>query len=270
MSTLAAVNTTTEFFDVTTGYASIPFLTRMISFVGILGTGLAQAFLCGQYKRCGECGAWRGLKKRATFLCPSICLIPTIYVCIAGLMGASKAVAPDYTKGSDAREFIDGIWGTALSSIAFHTIMAILRIWFTVSRWQSLIVCEIFKTAFVIHVCIGVTKVEVSKFETSGHISFYAFIAITVVPLLVPSFARLYYLVKTGFSIEKFEPLYLGHEPDCPIKRCLCLNVKWCGGSGVAAGKVQPEKQLETEKDPSKEYVRKEAFTTRQVVASNS
>ena len=155
-----------------------------------------------------------------------------------------------------------------------------------------------------------------------GHISFYAFIAMTVVPLLVLSFARLYYLVKSGFSIEKFEPLYLGHgkcgsrecgatghnwsacrlegenmlfllcdsgvccytlrlrfiicipcaraEPDCPVKRCLCQNVKWCGGSGVTPGKVQPEKQLETEKDPSKEYVKKEAWTTRQVVAGSS
>ena len=85
-------------------------------------------------------------------------------------MGASKAVAPDYTEGSDAAEFIDGLFGTAMSLVTFHTFITVLRIWYTVTRWQGLVVCEVFKTAFVIHVLYGITKIDDSKFETSGQL----------------------------------------------------------------------------------------------------
>lgn len=267
MTTIAAVNettSTTEFVDVTTYYAVIPFWTRMISFVGIFGTISLQIVLCGQYKCCGECGAWRSFKQRSTFCCPSVLMIPTIYVCIVGLMGAAKVTNPDYTEGSDAAEFIDGLWGTSFSSIAFHTFVAILRFWMTVSRWQSIVVCEVFKTLFVAHVLYGVTKVEAWKFNSTGHlVSFYVMIGLIVVPLVVLSLGRLYYWVKTGFNIEKFEAVYLGHEPGCPIRRCLCLTVKCCGGS--SGGKVEPEKELDAEKDDNKQYVTKETFSSRQI-----
>ena len=46
---------------------------------------------------------------------------------------------------------------------------------------------------------------------TSGRLSFYAWIAVSILPLVVISFARLALWIRSGCNIKKFESTYLGH-----------------------------------------------------------
>lgn len=214
--------------DQTTAYAIIPLLIRMITLPASVVVVLLQAFLCGQCKRCGECGAWRSLKPRSTFCCASICMMWMGYICPSGLV-AAYFTAPNFTDGSDAEQFLAGLFNTGLSFFGLHTILILLRIKFTISRWQTLLTCEFFKTAFIVHVAYGLTKIDMTKFDSQGRLSFYAWIVFSQVPLVVISCVRLALWIRSGCNIEKFESSYLGHESDCPITRCCCKDSKFCG-----------------------------------------
>ena len=83
---------------------------------------------------------------------------------------AAYFTAPDFTDGSDAKNFLGGLYKTGLSLFGLHTILILLRIKFTIARWQTLLTCEFFKTAFIVHVAYGLTKIEFTKFDSQGQL----------------------------------------------------------------------------------------------------
>ena len=160
--------------------------------------------------------SWRGLP-RATYLCPSFLMAIAFLFVGTSLHFVMSALLPDtVVYNLAAQRFFEDAKRASVLFIFSHGAMTLIRLKYTLTKWQALIICEISKGMYIVFLLWGYSLAE-SELPSPAPVwgCMIAFVAI----LLALSCLRVFYVVRCRFDGERFNHVYFGSDSKCPMNR---------------------------------------------------
>lgn len=161
--------------------------------------------------------SWRGMLPRATFRCPSfVCAAFFVFVGTP-LHFVMTGLVPDTVAGNPAAQrFFSDIKRASYLFVGAHSLLTLIRLKYTLTKWQALIICEVSKAMYAVFLLWGFSLAE-PELDSPGPargcmVAFVTF-------LLSLSVVRAVYAVRCQFNAERFNHAYFGGDSKCPMKR---------------------------------------------------
>lgn len=142
--------------------------------------------------------------------------IPLHFVMGAFLPDTSAAHNPA------AQSFFPDVKRASVLFVVAHGVLTLIRLKYTLTKWQALIICEISKAMYIVFLLWGFSLVE-SELPNPAPVLGCMIAFVTL--LLAPSCARVVYALRCQFDGERFNHAYFGSDSKCPMKRAhlMCL-----------------------------------------------
>ena len=167
--------------------------------------------------------SWRGGLPRATFLCPSFLMAVGFLFVGTPLHFVMTLFLPDSADQEAAQRFLDDVKRAAVLFMAVHGALTLIRIKYTLTKWQALIICEFSKAMYIVFLLWGFSLEES---ELSSLAPALACMIAFVTILLASSCVRVLYAWRCQFDVERFNHAYFGSDSKCPMRRVhlMCMT----------------------------------------------
>ena len=169
--------------------------------------------------------SWRGLP-RATYKCPSFLMAvaflfvgtPLHFVMGTFLPDGMRvgALQPDAYLEAAAQKFFSDVKRASVLFFVAHGVLTLIRLKYTLTKWQALIFCEVAKAMYAVFLLWGFA---ITESELSNRAPVLGCMMAFVTILLAPSCVRAIYAFRCQFDGERFNHTYFGSDSKCPMKR---------------------------------------------------
>lgn len=198
--------------------------------------------------------SWRGGLPRATFLCPSFLMAVGFLFVGTPVHFFMATFLPDSADKEAAQRFFADVKRAAILFMAVHGALTLIRIKYTLTKWQALIICELSKAMYIIFLLWGFSLSE-SELSNPGP-AFACMIAFVTI-LLGSSCVRVFYASKCQFDVERFNHAYFGSDSKCPMRRvhlmCMTCEKERAGSTYPTAEDAQGADHSAVSADPTAE-----------------
>ena len=106
-----------------------------------------------------------------------------------------------------------------------HGTLTLIRLKYTLTKWQALIICECSKAMYIVFLLWGFSLAH-SEMPNPAPVLGCMIAFITL--LLALSCVRVVYVLRCQFDAERFNHAYFGSDAKCPIKRVhlMCMECR--------------------------------------------